>query len=163
MTYTFQQIAALLKGEVFQQNADAQIRHLAIDSRLPIDADSLFVALKGPRHNGHAFLTELYERGIRNFLVSEPFDASQFSEANVIKVEKEGIFALDNPIASLISKTYLTPDTIELIFSCEDFIFTPGQYVSLQMSDIRGDFSRSYSIASATKTSFTLTVKLLKK
>lgn len=87
--------------------------------------------------------------------------AEKMCPVNVIKVEKEGSYTLDNPVATLISKKYLTPDTVELIFSCEDFIFIPGQYVSLQMSDIRGDFARSYSIASGNENSFTLTVKLL--
>lgn len=89
--------------------------------------------------------------------------AEKMCPVNVIKVEKEGSYTLDNPKATLISKHYLTPDTLELVFSCKDFVFIPGQYVSLQMSDIRWDFSRSYSIASWNKNSFTLTVKLLKQ
>ena len=114
---------------------------------------------------------EIFKVDPKSQVISEKFNenaikllmAERMCPVNVIKVEKEGVFALDNPEANLISKKYLTPDTVELIFSCEDFVFIPGQYVSLQMSDIRGDFSRSYSIASATKTSFTLTVKLLRK
>ena len=89
--------------------------------------------------------------------------AEKMCPVQVIKVEKEGSYTLENPEAQLISKTYLTPDTVELVFSCHDFVFTPGQYISLQMNDIRGDFSRSYSIASGNENSFTLTVKLLKK
>jgi len=81
----------------------------------------------------------------------------------VIKVEKEWGFALQNKKATLVSKTYLTPDTLELVFTAQDFSFIPGQYVSLQMSDIRGNFSRSYSIASGNEQGFTLTVKLLEK
>lgn len=63
--------------------------------------------------------------------------AEKMCPVNVIKVEKEGSYTLDNPKATLISKHYLTPDTLELVFSCKDFVFIPGQYVSLQMSDIR--------------------------
>jgi len=89
--------------------------------------------------------------------------AEKMCPVNVIKVEKEGSYDLEMPSADLICKTYLTPDVVELVFSCENFEFIPGQYVSLQMNDIRGDFSRSYSITCATKNSFTLTVKLLEK
>lgn len=89
--------------------------------------------------------------------------AEKMCPVSVIKVEKEGEYILDNLQATLISKKYLTPDTLELIFSCRDFTFIPGQYISLQMRDIRWDFSRSYSIASWNSSSFTLTVKLLEK
>ncbi|TAF60157.1 MAG: bifunctional UDP-N-acetylmuramoyl-tripeptide:D-alanyl-D-alanine ligase/alanine racemase [Cytophagales bacterium] len=33
--------------------------------------NTLFVALKGDRHNGHEFIVSLYERGFRHFIVSE--------------------------------------------------------------------------------------------
>lgn len=89
--------------------------------------------------------------------------AEKLCPVQVIKVEKEGTFNLESPKATLKSKTYLTPDTLELVFETKDFKFTPGQYVSLQMKDIRGEFSRSYSIASGNEHSFTLTVKLLEK
>ena len=89
--------------------------------------------------------------------------AEKMCPVQVIKVEKEGAYNLTLPSATLTSKRYLTPDTLELIFSCSDFNFIPGQYISLQMSDLRGNFSRSYSIASGNSQSFTLTVKLLKQ
>lgn len=89
--------------------------------------------------------------------------AEKMCPVQVIKVEKEGNYSLESPIATLKSKTYLTPDTLELAFETKDFSFIPGQYVSLQMNDWRGDFSRSYSIAGGDKNSFVLTVKLLKK
>lgn len=63
--------------------------------------------------------------------------AEKMCPVNVIKVEKEGNYTLENPKAQLVSKKYLTPDTLELVFSCDDFEFIPGQYVSLQMRDIR--------------------------
>jgi len=89
--------------------------------------------------------------------------AEKMCPVNVIKVEKQGSYNLETPIAKLENKRYLTPNVVELVFSCEKFEFIPGQYVSLQMSDIRWDFSRSYSIASGAENSFTITVKLLEK
>lgn len=89
--------------------------------------------------------------------------AEKMCPVNVIKVEKEGSYDLEMPKAKLTSKKYLTSDVVELVFSCENFEFTPWQYISLQMNDIRWDFTRSYSIASGDSKSFTLTVKLLKK
>lgn len=89
--------------------------------------------------------------------------AEKMCPVNVIKVEKQGTYNLETPTAKLESKRYLTPDVLELVFSCDKFEFIPGQYVSLQMSDIRWDFSRSYSIVSGSENSFTLTVKLLER
>ena len=114
---------------------------------------------------------EIFKVDPTSHIISDKFNqnaikllmAEKMCPVNVIKVEKQGSYNLENPEASLISKKYLTPDTIELVFKTKDFKFIPGQFVSLQMSDMRGEFSRSYSIASGTSNSFTLTVKLLDK
>ena len=46
----------------------------------------LFVAIKGLNHNGHDFLKEVYEKGIRNFLVSElPAETKDFKNCNILK------------------------------------------------------------------------------
>jgi len=48
------------------------IRDLLIDSRLLIHPDHcLFVALASERNDGHRYIGELYEKGVRAFLVSE--------------------------------------------------------------------------------------------
>lgn len=66
---------------------DAVIEHLLLDSRkVYAPASSLFFALKGPRRDGHQFIPELYKKGIRNFVVSEAIDISQFPAANFIRV-----------------------------------------------------------------------------
>ncbi|WP_020530735.1 bifunctional UDP-N-acetylmuramoyl-tripeptide:D-alanyl-D-alanine ligase/alanine racemase [Flexithrix dorotheae] len=47
-------------------------RYLLIDSRKLISGkDSIFFAIKGPRHNGHLYIHELYKKGVRSFVVSE--------------------------------------------------------------------------------------------
>jgi alanine racemase len=49
-----------------------EIHHLVIDSRKIIfPQTSVFFALKGPQHNGHAFIAKAAEAGIKNFIVSE--------------------------------------------------------------------------------------------
>lgn len=52
-----------------------------IDSRaVLVPARTVFYALKGENHNGHDYVTELYEKGVRNFVLSERragFDAMQ--------------------------------------------------------------------------------------
>ncbi len=90
MNYTISQIASVIRSKPLQQNAAAVIGHILLDSRkLLFPADSLFFALGGPRRNGNSFIPELYNKGVRNFVVDEslPEDvALKFPEANFLHV-----------------------------------------------------------------------------
>ena len=67
---------------------DSSIEHLLIDSRkIVFPASSLFFALYGPRRDGHQFIKEVYERGIRNFVVKKGFDSSSFPDTNFLEVD----------------------------------------------------------------------------
>lgn len=69
------------------KEATIHIDHLQIDSRRINNPDyTLFVALKGAR-NGHVFLSDAYQKGIRCFLISEEVDLIQFPEATFLLVE----------------------------------------------------------------------------
>lgn len=73
-------------GGVFS-GSDAPIAHLLIDSRRSINPEAaLFIALKGPRHDGHHYLPELFDRGFRNFLVMQKPSDDLLKKANVIQV-----------------------------------------------------------------------------
>src|SRR5262249_31473053 len=66
---------------------DSFIEHLLLDSRkIYSPATSLFFALKGPRRDGHQFISELYDKGVKNFVVSARPDTSHFPEANFVLV-----------------------------------------------------------------------------
>jgi len=65
-----------------------QIDRLATDSRSLVPGQgTLFIALKGDRHNGHHYIEALYRQGIRAFLVSERPHISDFPEAGFCLVE----------------------------------------------------------------------------
>ena len=82
MSYTIQHIASIIKASSGQL-ADAVIEHLLIDSRKIIFPEtSLFFALHSNRRDGHAFIKEVYERGVRNFVIDSNFDATNFPQAN---------------------------------------------------------------------------------
>src|ERR1700757_2196630 len=50
--------------------------------------ESLFVAIKGARHNGHIYIKELYAQGCRSFLVSEEHEYySELKEASFLLVK----------------------------------------------------------------------------
>ncbi|HXH19917.1 MAG TPA: bifunctional UDP-N-acetylmuramoyl-tripeptide:D-alanyl-D-alanine ligase/alanine racemase [Chitinophagales bacterium] len=87
--YSIRQIAAAVKGSLIKFSSEALITRLAFDSRKIIEPDtSLFFAIRGKRHDGHLFLNELYQKGVRNFVVTNPeVIKDELPEANIIKVE----------------------------------------------------------------------------
>ncbi len=69
ITYSPQQISKSCQGQL-TKNFSSMVSRLLIDSRSAYDApESLFFALKGNRHDGHQFLHQLWEKGVRNFVV----------------------------------------------------------------------------------------------
>ena len=48
---------------------------------------TLFFALSGPRRNGNQFIEELYNRGVKNFVVNNKLDVAHFKDANIILVK----------------------------------------------------------------------------
>ena len=75
-------------GSFLQLSNNTIVEHLLFDSRKVYAASSsLFFALKGSRRNGHHFIPELFNKGVRNFVVSEWTDISLYPGANIIRVE----------------------------------------------------------------------------
>ncbi len=63
------------------------VEELAIDSRKIAEPEqTLFIALKAQRRDGHSFINDAYEKGVRNFLVSEQVDITRFQNSNFIQV-----------------------------------------------------------------------------
>ena len=87
ITYTLKDIAEIIHvKEVFPDNP--VIGQLVIDSRkIVFPENSLFFALNGPRRDGHTFISEVYERGVRNFVVKRDFDFHLFPDANFLQVD----------------------------------------------------------------------------
>jgi alanine racemase len=97
--YFIDNIASIIKGKWLVQHDNALIEQLLIDSRkLIFPQTSLFFALKGPRRDGHAFITQLYAKGVRNFVVSEAIDTGKLADANIIQVT-DPLQALQNLVA----------------------------------------------------------------
>ena len=87
MIYTINHIATIMQGRFIQSCQDDVIEQILLDSRkLIFPKTSLFFALTGHRREGHQFIKELYERGMRNFVVYRNFDVSEYPEANIILV-----------------------------------------------------------------------------
>ena len=68
-SYSIEKITTLI-GARRIGSADAQIGWLLTDSRsLCFPEETLFFALTSARNNGHRYITDLYRRGVRNFVV----------------------------------------------------------------------------------------------
>lgn len=94
--YSIDDIQSISNGEfLLKENPGTSIRFILTDSRKLLAAeDSLFFAIRGPRHNGHDFIPELYRKGVRNFIVSElPEDRYKYPGTNLLLV-KNVLFAL---------------------------------------------------------------------
>jgi alanine racemase len=77
-----------LLGASLHGEAELPVSTLATDSRtLAPSPGMLFVALTGIQHNGHDYIRQLYQRGIRAFLVSRLPDISEYPEAGFCLVE----------------------------------------------------------------------------
>lgn len=88
MKYYIENIAFIVKGRFSHKNDNPLIEHLLLDSRKIIfPKSSLFIALKGPRRDGHSFISELYGKGIRNFVVSHEISHDELPGANVVVVK----------------------------------------------------------------------------
>lgn len=87
MMHDMEEIALASGGEFLQKITRGQISRLLLDSRKIVQPkEALFIAIAGPRHDGHLFLDEVYAEGVRNFLVEKTIDVSNLPKANVIKV-----------------------------------------------------------------------------
>jgi alanine racemase len=85
--YRTKDIASIINGKILQLKENMLVEHLLIDSRkLYSPSASLFFALTGPRRNGHQFISDLYKRGVRNFIVAEKVNINDYPEANFILV-----------------------------------------------------------------------------
>ncbi|OGX91714.1 hypothetical protein BEN49_18860 [Hymenobacter coccineus] len=84
---------ALLGGHLLQGPAEpaAAVRHLVLDSRRAgPPAGALFVALRGPSHDGHRYLPQAYAQGLRLFVVEEnaalPGGLAAYPDAGLVAV-----------------------------------------------------------------------------
>lgn len=87
--YALKELAEVLGAELYLGAPESSnIAHLITDSRKVVSPDlSLFFAIKGDRRDGHDFIKDLLDNGVRNFVVSNIECKKIFPEANFIFVE----------------------------------------------------------------------------
>lgn len=86
--YSLGEIAKLIDGQLIGR-PDIAVENILHDSRVStIPHGSLFLAIAGINHNGNKFVSEMYQKGVRCFLVSDSsLSFSDFKDAGFIVVQ----------------------------------------------------------------------------
>jgi len=87
--YKIDEIVKATGGKCATKNSpESVISELLLDSRKLIHPSfTLFFAIKGPKLDGHNYIEELYDKGVRNFVVTREPAPGKFAEGNFIVVK----------------------------------------------------------------------------
>lgn len=87
MTLTLRNIIPILKAHWVGQNDVAVIDAISIDSRsLQNGENTMFFAISGPNNDGHTYINELIDKGVRHFVVTH-IPETAAGKANFLVVE----------------------------------------------------------------------------
>ena len=91
LNYNLSEIATIIGADTGDNKSIERITitELSLDSRhLNQSEHTLFFAIIGARHNGHHFIDELYQKGIRNFVISDKnVNPSNYKDAYFLRVD----------------------------------------------------------------------------
>src|SRR4051812_26904897 len=92
----FSELEKITSGKFLQLHQDLPVQNLVIDSRKAVvNEGSVFFAINGPRNDGHQYILDLYQLGIRQFVVEKTVDIKKLPGANVLLVHSS-VIALQN-------------------------------------------------------------------
>ena len=93
------QISEIVNGRLVGMSGDLMVSDLLIDSRQLVAASqSLFFALISNRNDGHKYIEELYNNGVRAFVVCREPDLEKYPEAGFVVVD-DTLVALQQLVA----------------------------------------------------------------
>ena len=85
--YSIKQVCEVVSGSFIQLFSENKVSDLAYDSRrIQAPEKTLFFALKTTHADGHQFVENAYQKGVRNFIVSQAVEGD-LAGANIIHVE----------------------------------------------------------------------------
>jgi len=98
--FLFSQLSSICQGTTLQIAKDRNIEDLVIDSRKAMLSEhALFFAISGDRHDGHAYIAELYSKGIYQFVVEKKLSTENFPNANFLLVSSS-VLALQSLVSA---------------------------------------------------------------
>lgn len=87
-TMTISQAKDLLHAQAIQlPHPQQEISALMLDTRHVPVPGAAFFAIVGQRHNGHQFLHDAWNAGVRQFIISQEMDVNGFEDVNILLVE----------------------------------------------------------------------------
>ena len=91
------ELVSIIDGKLIHFYKEDKIRYLSIDSRKITSPDhTLFFAIPGEHNNGHKYIEDLLNKGIKNFVISEV--------SSIIKIDQEANFILVKDVVSALQK-----------------------------------------------------------
>ena len=85
--YSYQDLSFLMEGNTIGAIPEIRFSTVAYDTRNIVDGSrSVFFALTGAFRDGHAFIGQAYEKGVRCFIVSGEVNVNDYPEAGFIQV-----------------------------------------------------------------------------
>ncbi|MEM9546073.1 MAG: bifunctional UDP-N-acetylmuramoyl-tripeptide:D-alanyl-D-alanine ligase/alanine racemase [Bacteroidota bacterium] len=88
MEYTSKEIGRLLGLSEVETSTDHLLTEISIDTRTIIrPARTLFFALPGGMRDGHDFIINAFDQGVRNFVIQQSDCSTKISEANFFVVD----------------------------------------------------------------------------
>lgn len=91
--YSIPEIANIVHGEVKGAKSTSTINHIGVDTRRLLNPyTTMFVALVGKNKDGHEFILDAYQKGVRHFIVLQDYSI-KFADATFIIVN-DTLFAL---------------------------------------------------------------------
>ncbi|MGI8894007.1 MAG: bifunctional UDP-N-acetylmuramoyl-tripeptide:D-alanyl-D-alanine ligase/alanine racemase [Bacteroidia bacterium] len=89
LPYNIDKISRIVDGKIYLKDPEKTlVQQLSTDSRKVINPEAtLFFAIKGDRNDGHLFITDMFKRGVNNFVVSDYEEKYKELKANFIVVE----------------------------------------------------------------------------
>ena len=108
--YSPQQIAEITNSK-FTGGTFQKVNFFLNDSRsLQTPNESLFIALKTTRNNGHNFIPDLIEKGVKSFLIQEnEFDVSKYKNTDVAFIISENPLKAIQALAAYHRKQFTIP------------------------------------------------------
>ena len=75
-----------VNGSFLKRKGLSEVTYLEIDSRKRTSPHSVFFALKSSTNDGHKYLKDAFDQGVRNFVVSEQDKYGFLEESNIVLV-----------------------------------------------------------------------------
>ena len=102
MNYTIDKIASIIEGKLIgNHDKSLVIKDLLFDSRLVVlPENTLFFAIKSHRNDGNKYIKELYNKGVRAFVVEEKPNSADIYENAVFILVNNTLQALQKIAAS---------------------------------------------------------------